>query len=102
MSPKKRLIQKSHDTRNNGRVGDVEDVPLIAEGVEREEVSHGAIKDAIDGVADGAADDDPDSGSGQQRSRPREPNGEADGGRKSEENQRPAAKLAPLSSAVHS
>src|ERR1039457_1983853 len=36
--PQQGLIQKSHHAGNNGRVGDIEDVPLKARSMEREEV----------------------------------------------------------------
>ena len=62
MSPEHRFIQKSDHPRNDGGIGNVEHVPFEAEGVEGEEVRNRAIKNAVDGVADGPADDETDAG----------------------------------------
>ena len=80
MSPKHQFIQKSNHPCNDGGIGDVEDVPFVAEGVEGEEIGNRPIEDAVDGVADSPADDEADANGDKLRGRPGEPNGERDGG----------------------
>ncbi len=65
MSPEHRFIQKSNDPCNDGGIGDVEHVPFKAEGVEGEEVGDRPIEDAVNGVADGPADDQADTNGGE-------------------------------------
>jgi len=96
VSPEHRFIQKSYDPRNDGRVGDVEDVPFETKGVEGEEVGNRAINDAVDGVADGATDNETDASGGKRRGYSGEPDDKRHRRGKSEEDEGPAAELASL------
>ena len=78
MSPKHQFIQKSNHPCNDGGIGDVEHVPFVAEGVEREEIGNSAIEDAIDGIADGPANDEADAEGNKLRRRTGEPDGKSD------------------------
>src|SRR6185312_9332917 len=60
VTPEHGLIQKSQHPGNNGCIGDIEYVPRKPEGVEREEIGHRAVNDAVDGITNGATDDQPD------------------------------------------
>src|SRR6478672_6455405 len=54
VTPEQGLIQKSQHPGNNGCIGDIEYVPRKPEGVEREEIGHRAVNDAVDGITNGA------------------------------------------------
>src|SRR5690606_39557554 len=51
------IEQQQADAHDNGTVGQVEGRPVPAEGVQVDEVEHGAEAEPVDDVADGAADD---------------------------------------------
>src|SRR4051794_13128463 len=64
-----RVIEEPGDPGNDRRVGDVEDVPGEAADVKMDEVEHRAIGDAVDGVAERPAGDQPERGGDERRLR---------------------------------
>src|SRR4029078_1467421 len=79
-----------------GDIGDIEDVPLIAKGMEGEEIGNSAIEDAVDGIAERAADDEADACGSHPGGRPRQPKQQKTGRNKRKSNERPAAEIAAL------
>ena len=62
MTRSERVIQESCHACNDGAIGQIEDIPGKIEDVEIDEVDDGAVNNAVDEIADGAADDQRQTG----------------------------------------
>src|SRR5215211_2329334 len=91
-----RVIEEPDDSGNDCRIGDVEDVPGKAADVEMDEVEHRPVGDAVDRVAERAADDQPERGGDERVRRPPDPRREPDAGDDRERDEGPAAEFAIL------
>src|SRR5215216_3032398 len=91
-----RVIEEPDDPGNDRRVGDVEDVPGEAADVEMDEVEHRPVGDAVDGVAERAADDQPERGGDEPVRRPPDPQRKPDAGDDRDRDEGPAAEFAVL------
>src|SRR5882672_3958905 len=80
--PNEGIIQERRYPGNNRHIGKVKHVPIIGISadleVEQGEIDHRAIGEAVDAVADGAADDQAERDGGHQGSRPRHPDRQHD------------------------
>src|SRR5215211_6109495 len=91
-----RVIEEADDPGNDRRIGDVEDVPGEAADVEMDEVEHRPVGDAVDGVAERAADDQPERSGDERVRRPPDPQRKPDAGDDRDRDEGPAAEFAVL------
>src|ERR1051326_337923 len=52
------VVQKRDHPEGDGRIGDVEHIPVIAEGMKVEKIRHFPVNDPVDQIAQCAADDE--------------------------------------------
>src|SRR5215467_2618800 len=98
--PEERLVKQPDHARNNTDVGKVKDVPAerprFRRDVEQHEVNHGPVGDAVDPVADRAADDQSERERGEARAGAREPDPQQYHRHRLDGEQRPLAEWAEL------
>ena len=78
MAAEHRVIQKSDDTGNDCRIGNVKDVPVVPVGVDGKKIRHGAVYQTVDQISNPPAKDKTQRGGTECRGRANEPHGHGD------------------------